>query len=43
MKLTSFFIRCQFCFELDTFIIVKVNVFIKEEASLVLGRGFVVV
>ena len=43
MKLTSFLIRCQFCFKLDAFIIVEVNVLIKEEASLLLGRRFVVV
>ena len=38
MKLTSFLVRCQFCFQLNALIIVEVNVLIKEEASLLLGR-----
>ena len=43
MKLTSFFIRCQFCFQLNALVIVEVNVLIKEEARLLLGGRFVVV
>ncbi len=35
--LTSLLKRCQFCFKLDTLVIVKVDVFIYEEASLLIG------
>ena len=35
--LTSFFKRSQFCFKLDAMMIVKVNILIYEEASLLIG------
>ena len=39
-ELTSLFERCQFCFKLDTFIVVEVYVFIYEEARLLIGFEF---
>ena len=36
-ELTSHFEWCQFCFELDTFVVVEVDVFIYEEARLLIG------
>ena len=35
--LTSYFKRSQFCFELDTLTVVEIDVFIYEEASLLIG------
>ena len=36
-ELASVFHRCQFCFELDTLEVVKVNIFTYEEARLLIG------
>lgn len=37
-ELTSHFKGSQFCFKLDTFVIVKVDVFTYEEARLLIGE-----
>ena len=41
--LTSYFKRSQFCFKLNSFVIVEMDIFIYEEASLLIGfeRGSV--
>lgn len=39
-ELTSLFEWCQFCFELNTFIVVEVDVFTYEEARLLIGFEF---
>ena len=36
-KLTSFFKRGQFCFSLNSIVIVETNVFTYEKASLIIG------
>ena len=35
--LTSFFKRSQFCFKLNSFVVVKVNVFAYEDASILIS------
>ena len=42
-ELTSFFKRCQFCFELNALVIVKMNVLINEGASFVKRRKFMAI
>ena len=42
-ELTSHFKGSQFCFKLDTFVIVKVDVFTYEEARLLIGGDFLTV
>ena len=39
-KLISFFKRSQFCFSLNTIIVVEVNVFCYDEASLIIAGKF---
>ena len=39
-ELTSLFERCQFCFELNAFIVVELNVCTYEEARLLIGADF---
>ena len=38
--LTSFFKRSQFCFKLDTLVVVEINVLTYEEASLLICLQF---
>ena len=39
-ELTSLFERCQFCFKLDALMVVEMDVFTYEEASLLMGLKF---
>ena len=39
-ELTSLFERCQFCFELNTFVIVELYIRTYEEARLLIGANF---
>ena len=39
-ELTSLFVWCQFCFELNTFVVVEANIFAYEEARLLIGFEF---
>ena len=39
-ELASLFKRCQFCLELDSLAVVKVDVFTYEETSLLIGCNF---
>ena len=36
-ELAPIFHRCQFCFELDTLVVVEMDVFTYEEARLLIG------